>query len=109
MQAAFQKPVDAAVSKKVNLPSDVPPSAVKEILMLAHDLQLKGSTVYRYGCRPGQTISLIDEDARPDCRECGAQACRCRCPVALLAPSCKTRYPKDGFSPQMTRGARRFS
>jgi ribonucleoside-diphosphate reductase alpha chain len=71
MQAAFQKHVDAAVSKTVNLPSDAPPSIVKEIFMLAHDLRLKGITVYRYGCRSGQTLSLIDEDPRPDCRECG--------------------------------------
>ena len=71
MQAAFQKHVDAAVSKTVNLPPDAPLSMVKEIFMLAHDLRLKGITVYRYGCRPGQTLSLIDEDARPDCRDCG--------------------------------------
>ena len=70
MQAAFQKHVDAAVSKTVNLPPDAPPSGVKEIFMLAHDLHLKGITVYRYGCRPGQTLSLIDEEARPDCRDC---------------------------------------
>ena len=70
MQAAFQKHVDAAVSKTVNLPADSPPSIVKEIFTLAHDLRLKGITVYRYGCRPGQTLSLIGEDARPDCRDC---------------------------------------
>jgi len=71
MQAAFQKHIDAAVSKTVNLPPDAPPSAVSEIFMLAHDLRLKGITVYRYGSRSGQTLSLIDEAARPDCRECG--------------------------------------
>jgi len=71
MQAAFQNHVDAAVSKTINLPADAPPSAVKEIFLHARELRLKGITVYRYGCRPGQTLSLIDEDARPDCRECG--------------------------------------
>lgn len=71
MQAAFQNHVDAAVSRTVNLPADAPPSAVKEIFLRARELRLKGITVYRYGCRPGQTLSLIDEDARPDCRECG--------------------------------------
>ncbi len=70
MQAAFQKHVDAAVSKTVNLPPDAPPSAVREIFTLAHDLKLKGITVYRYGCRPEQALSLVDEDARPDCRDC---------------------------------------
>jgi ribonucleoside-diphosphate reductase alpha chain len=70
MQAAFQTHVDAAVSKTVNLPPDAPSSAVRDIYRLAHQLQLKGVTVYRYGSRPGQTLSLVHEDARHDCREC---------------------------------------
>jgi len=72
MQAVFQKHIDAAVSKTVNLPADAPPSRVKQIFLLARDLHLKGITVYRYGCRPGQVLSLIDENARADCRDCAA-------------------------------------
>jgi len=71
IQAAFQNHVDAAVSKTVNLPPDAPASAVKEIFLRARTLHLKGITVYRYGCRPGQILSLIDEKSRPDCRDCG--------------------------------------
>jgi ribonucleoside-diphosphate reductase alpha chain len=71
MQAAFQNHVDAAVSKTVNLAYETPPSVVKEIFLLAHDLRLKGITVYRYGCRPGQAFSLLDESTQADCRECG--------------------------------------
>ena len=70
MQAAFQNHVDAAVSKTVNLAYETPPSVVKEIFLLAHDLRLKGITVYRYGCRPGQALSLLDESTQADCREC---------------------------------------
>ncbi|HZO83251.1 MAG TPA: adenosylcobalamin-dependent ribonucleoside-diphosphate reductase [Candidatus Binataceae bacterium] len=70
MQAAFQKHVDAGVSKTVNLPPDAPPTAVREIFLEAHKLGLKGVTVYRYGSRPGQTLSLVDEQRIPDCREC---------------------------------------
>lgn len=70
MQAAFQAHVDAGVSKTVNLPSDAPVAAVREIFILARRLRLKGVTVYRYGSRPGQTLSLVHEDARRDCREC---------------------------------------
>ncbi|HWP24651.1 MAG TPA: hypothetical protein VNM15_10800, partial [Candidatus Binatia bacterium] len=70
MQAAFQTHVDAAVSKTVNLPHHAPPGTVREIFLLAQKLHLKGVTVYRYGCRGGQPLSLIDEEARPDCREC---------------------------------------
>ena len=70
MQAAFQARVDAAVSKTVNLSADAPVAAVREVFRLAHQLRLKGITVYRYGSRPGQTLSLIDEASHRDCREC---------------------------------------
>jgi len=70
MQAAFQAHVDAAVSKTVNLPPDAPVSSVHEVFTLARKLHLKGITVYRYGSRADQTLSLIEEGARPDCREC---------------------------------------
>lgn len=70
MQSAFQAHMDAAVSKTVNLPNEAPVSAVREVFSLARRLHLKGITVYRYGSRTGQTLSLIDEEARPDCREC---------------------------------------
>jgi ribonucleoside-diphosphate reductase alpha chain len=70
MQAAFQTHIDAAVSKTVNLPADASVSAVRSIYRLARQLHLKGITVYRYGSRSGQTLSLVDADARHDCREC---------------------------------------
>ncbi len=70
MQSVFQAHVDAAVSKTVNLPSTAPVSEVRNVYQLAWRLGLKGVTVYRYGSRPGQTLSLVHEDARHDCREC---------------------------------------
>jgi ribonucleoside-diphosphate reductase alpha chain len=70
MQAAFQGQVDAAVSKTVNLPEDAPPEAVREVFQLARRLRLKGITVYRYGSRPGQTLSMMETGGREDCREC---------------------------------------
>ncbi len=70
MHAAFQNHIDAAVSKTVNLPSSARPDVVKQIYLLAHELHLKGVTVYRYGSRAQQPLSLVHEDARPDCREC---------------------------------------
>jgi len=70
MQAAFQAQVDAAVSKTVNLPANAPVAAVRDVFLLAHRLRLKGITVYRYGTRPGQTLSVVGADARHDCREC---------------------------------------
>jgi len=70
MQAAFQEHVDAAVSKTVNLPTDASPQAVRKIFLKARELRLKGVTVYRYGSRPGQTLSIVDDSETPDCREC---------------------------------------
>jgi ribonucleoside-diphosphate reductase alpha chain len=70
MQAAFQAHVDAAVSKTVNLPHGATLDAVRDVFVLARRLSLKGITVYRYGSRPGQTLSFIDEKAQADCREC---------------------------------------
>jgi ribonucleoside-diphosphate reductase alpha chain len=70
MQAAFQAHMDAAVAKTVNLARDVPLRAVREIFMLARELRLKGVTVYRYGSRPRQVLSLIGDEALADCREC---------------------------------------
>ena len=70
MQAAFQAHVDAAVSKTVNLPHEATLDTVRDVFALARRLSLKGITVYRYGSRPGQTLSFIDEKAHADCREC---------------------------------------
>jgi ribonucleoside-diphosphate reductase alpha chain len=70
MQAVFQAHVDAAVSKTVNLPTDASVATVREIYQMARTLHLKGVTIYRYGSHAGQTLSLLHEHARPDCREC---------------------------------------
>ncbi len=70
MQAAFQAHTDAAVSKTVNLAADAPVDAVGEIFARARELRLKGITVYRYGSRAGQALSLIGDQALADCRDC---------------------------------------
>jgi ribonucleoside-diphosphate reductase alpha chain len=70
MQAVFQAHVDAAVSKTVNLAADAPVEAAREVFLEARRLRLKGVTVYRYGSRSGQTLSLVEEERIPDCREC---------------------------------------
>lgn len=70
MQAAFQEHIDAAVSKTVNLRATASAAAVREIFMTARELKLKGVTVYRYGSRAEQVLSLVEESARADCREC---------------------------------------
>jgi ribonucleoside-diphosphate reductase alpha chain len=58
MQAAFQKSVDNAVSKTVNLPNSAKPEDVREIYDLAWKLKCKGVTVFRYGSKPEQVLYI---------------------------------------------------
>lgn len=65
IQAAWQKHIDNAVSKTVNLPADVSLEEVKRIYRLAHKLKCKGITVYRYGSKKSQVLYVGDREAGP--------------------------------------------
>ncbi len=60
MQAAFQKYVDNAVSKTVNLPSNTGTDDVRKVFDLAHKLGCKGITVYRDKSRHNQVLDTCE-------------------------------------------------
>jgi len=63
IQAAFQRYTDNSVSKTINLPYEASADDIRDIYAMAHELGLKGITVYRYGTKKEQVLSF---EARPE-------------------------------------------
>ena len=79
MQAAFQKHVDNAVSKTVNLDENCSPADVSAVYRLAYELGCKGVTVFRYESK-SQGVLQLGLGESPEEREhfakCDPGACR---------------------------------
>jgi ribonucleoside-diphosphate reductase alpha chain len=62
IQAAFQKYIDNAVSKTVNLPSQASLEDVREVFLTAWQLKCKGITVFRYGSKKEQVLYIAQPE-----------------------------------------------
>jgi ribonucleoside-diphosphate reductase alpha chain len=76
MQAAFQKHCDSSISKTINLPNSADKDEVEKIYTMAWDLNCKGITVYRDGCRSMQPMTLKKKDDAPTASVAAALAKR---------------------------------
>jgi len=63
-QAVWQDWIGNAIAKTINMPNDVTVEDVKASYLLAHELGLKGITVYRDGSRHKQVLHMTSENAK---------------------------------------------
>ena len=63
-QGVWQDWIGNAIAKTINMPYDVTADDVKSAYLLAHELGLKGITVYRDGSRHKQVLHMTSENAQ---------------------------------------------
>jgi ribonucleoside-diphosphate reductase alpha chain len=64
MMAAVQPFLSGAISKTVNMPTDVTPDDIQDAYLESWRLGLKAVAVYRDGCKRSQPLSTSSEEAR---------------------------------------------
>ena len=84
MQAAFQEPVGAGISKTINFDNSATPADVEQAYFLAWKSGCKGITVYRAGSREKEVLvkGTIEQEEEPCCdtpqivQDSGCETCK---------------------------------
>lgn len=87
MQAAFQRHCDSSISKTINFPHEATVEEVRAIYELAIDLDVKGVTVYRDGCRDVQPMALKGSTSRKEGESAPAPVTEAAAAAPAAAPA----------------------
>jgi len=64
IQAEFQKYTDGAISKTINAPENITVREIKELIIKAHKMGIKGFTLFRQNCNREALIKPVCEECR---------------------------------------------
>jgi ribonucleoside-diphosphate reductase alpha chain len=92
MMAAVQPFLSGAISKTVNLPSEITVEEIEEVYVSSWRMGLKAVALYRDGCKRTQPLMLQQEGAKAEREEAAVQA-ETRPPVPV-----RRRLPQDRVS-----------